>query len=155
MKGAERKNVKVIGHTDMDGRGDAICAIRRGDYLYVGHVFSRGISILDVSNPRRPRVAKWLPNPSPNTWNTNIGVSGDLLLAADERDLFTGNPLQWSAAGMAIYDISKPAEPRKIAYWKTSGQGVHRIWFVDGRMAHVPAHLEGYTGFIYTILDLA
>ena len=41
----------------------------------------------------------------------------------------------WTA-GMAVYDISKPAEPRQIGFMPVEGGGIHRIWYTGGRWAY-------------------
>ena len=41
---------------------------------------------------------------------------------------------------MAVYDVSRPEEPKKLAFFDTSGpysRGCHFVWFVDGRYAHL------------------
>ena len=58
-----------------------------------------------------------------------------------------------SAAGLAIYDVSKPAAPKLITKWMTAGKGVHRYDF-DGRYAYISPTVEGYIGNIAMILDL-
>ena len=38
-------------------------------------------------------------------------------------------------AGVEMFDISKPEEPRSIGFFDSSGphsRGVHQVWFVDG-----------------------
>ena len=48
------RNVRRIGHLDLPGGGQVVVD---GDYAYVGHMKPpHGTSILDVSDPARPRV---------------------------------------------------------------------------------------------------
>ena len=58
-------------------------------------------------------------------------------------------------AGMRVYDISTPAEPRQIGYLDIEGLGLHRIWYDGGRYAYASALLEGYTDHILLIIDMA
>src|SRR5207247_154325 len=79
---------------------------------------------------------------------------GDLMLTNRER-----NPYQIGApdsfrGGIGIYDVSRPAKPRLIANWETSGTGVHRFDF-DGRYAYISPTVKGYLCNIIMILDLA
>ena len=60
----------------------------------------------------------------------------------------------WSA-GMAVYDISKPAEPRQIGFMPVEGTGLHRIWYVGGRWAYASALLDGFTDYIMIMIDMA
>jgi len=58
-------------------------------------------------------------------------------------------------AGMRVYDISAPTEPRQIGYLEIEGLGLHRIWYDGGRYAYASALLEGYTDHILLIIDMS
>ena len=62
-------------------------------------------------------------------------------------------PPGWEG-GLGIYDVSDPAQPREITFWKCGGAGVHRFTF-DGRYAYISPEMDGYVGNIVMILDLA
>ena len=55
------------------------------------------------------------------------------------------------SAGMAVFEISKPAEPRQIGFMPVDGVGLHRIWYVGGRWAYASAMMEGFSDFLITI----
>ena len=105
----------------------------RNGYAYIGHVCSRGFSVVDVRDPTKPKTVNYVENP-PNTWSLHLQVHDDLLLLVHGRDMFAQPEMadernyykpkagrhdatkaptvrNWSA-GMAVYDISRPAEPR-------------------------------------------
>src|ERR1700730_6373700 len=75
--GWEASNMKPIGYSEMDGRGGAFkMAIRHiGDkwYLYTGHLWNRGWSIVDVTDPASPKYVKFVPWPQDNTWTIQMG----------------------------------------------------------------------------------
>ena len=56
---------------------------------------------------------------------------------------------------MAVYDISKPAEPRQIGFLPIDGGGIHRIWYVGGRWAYASALIEGFSDYIFITIDMA
>ena len=60
----------------------------------------------------------------------------------------------WSA-GLRIFDISTPAQPREISFLSLNGIGIHRIWYVGGRWAYVSALIDGFTDYIFLTIDLA
>jgi hypothetical protein len=60
----------------------------------------------------------------------------------------------WTA-GLAVYDISEGANPRRIGFMPVEGGGVHRIWYVGGRWAYVSALLDGFTDYIFMTVDMA
>ena len=59
----------------------------------------------------------------------------------------------WSA-GMAVFDISEPAEPRQIGFMPVEGTGLHRIWYVGGRW-YASAMMEGFSDYILVTIDMA
>ena len=84
---------------------------------------------------------------------------------ADERNYYKGKadfsaltkaPAQrdWSA-GMAVFDMSKPTEPRQIGFLPVSGRGLHRIWYVGGRWVYASALFDGFTDYILITIDMA
>jgi len=121
---------------------------------YIGHMRSPdGTSIVDVRDPRRPRVVATL-GMSPGTHSHKVRVHAGVMLVnhelnpADERAV----PPDF-APGFGVYDVSNPAGPHELARWETVGTGAHRFDF-DGRFAYLSATLEGFIGNIVLILDL-
>jgi hypothetical protein len=170
------RNMKLIGHSDQGGRPDGQQIMVHKGYAYIGHVCSRGFSIVDVRDPRNPNTVRYVPNP-PNTWSLHLQVHDDLLLLvhardmfampemADERNYYKGKAdfsslakppeeRDWSA-GMAVFDISNPTEPRQIGFLPVAGRGLHRIWYVGGRWAYASALFDGFTDYILIVIDMA
>jgi len=170
------RNMKLIGHSDQGGRPDGQQIMMHKGYAYIGHVCSRGFSIVDVRDPRNPNTVRYVPNP-PNTWSLHLQVHDDLLLLvhardmfampemADERNYYKGKAdfsslakppeeRDWSA-GMAVFDISNPTEPRQIGFLPVAGRGLHRIWYVGGRWAYASALFNGFTDYILIVIDMA
>lgn len=173
------RNMKLIGHSDQGGRGDGLQVMVHRGYAYVGHPWSGGYSIIDVRNPRNPGNTVFVPAPK-NTWHIHLQTHENLLLVIHARDLFAdaafsrdereyytksvgetagtaGGPSAdrpWSA-GLGIYDLSRPAEPRPVGFLPLEGVGVHRVWYTGGRWAYVSALLDGYTDYIFLVVDLA
>jgi hypothetical protein len=73
--------------------------------------------------------------------------------------MFSGSPFRDAqprrarnrSAGMAVFEISKPAEPRQIGFTPVDGVGLHRTWHVGGRWAYASAMMEGFSDFLITI----
>ncbi|MFM0738176.1 hypothetical protein PQQ51_13120 [Paraburkholderia xenovorans] len=171
--------MRLIGHTDQGGRSDGLQIMVHRGFAYVAHPWSGGFSIVDVRDPSRPAPAGFVAAP-PRTWTIHLQTHDNLLLVVHALDLFAdasfvderayysgsvgetlgtagqsgGSPRSWSA-GMAIYDLSKPAQPRQIGFFPVDGGGIHRIWYVGGRWAYVSALLDGFTDYILLIVDLA
>ena len=66
--GWQAANMKPIGYSGADGRGGSFkLAIRRvADrwYLYTGHEWHRGWTILDVTDAANPKFVKFVPGPT-------------------------------------------------------------------------------------------
>jgi hypothetical protein len=156
------RNMRIIGHSDQGGRPDGVQIMVHRGFAYVGHMFSKGWSIVDVRDAKNPRAVNYVPAP-PGTWNFHLQTHDDLLLVINAKDMFaaaefaderayyrgqlgevvgtaqgTAGARDWTA-GLSVYDISKPAEPRCIGFMPVAGGGIHRIWYVGGRWAYVSA----------------
>ena len=81
-------NMRLIGHTDQNGRGDGQQIMVQNGHAYIGHVCSRGFSVVDVRDPTRPKTVNYIENP-PNTWSLHLQVHDDLLLLVHGRDMFS------------------------------------------------------------------
>lgn len=173
------RNMRIIGHSDQGGRPDGVQIMVHRGYAYIGHMFSKGFSVVDVRDPKNPRAVSYLPAP-PNTWNIHLQVHDDLLLVINAKDMFAeaafaderayyrgqvGDVVGTSAAkdegerdwtaGLAVYDISRPETPKRVGFMPIAGGGVHRIWYTGGRWAYVSALLDGYTDYIFMTVDMA
>jgi hypothetical protein len=128
-------NMKLIGHSDIGGRGDGLQLMVHRGHAYVAHPWSQGFSIVDVRDPKRPGAVTYVPAPA-NTWNIHLQTHDDLLLVINALDLFADvetfsdektyytksvgetvagrkKSRSWTA-GMSVFDISTPDKPRKI-----------------------------------------
>ncbi len=173
IENAPRKNIDFVSYSDQGGRGDGVQIMVQNGHAYIGHMFSNGITVMDVSDPKNPRPVNFLPTP-PNTWSLHLQAHENLLLAINAVNIYSPNiridktdyysqsfadtfgqqDLQY-AAGLRIYDISQPAHPREISFMPVEGFGLHRIWYVGGRYAYASASLTGYTDHIFIVIDLA
>jgi hypothetical protein len=165
-------NVSILGFSDMGGRldGQQLQFQTVGDhhYLYVGHPWSGGISVLDVTSPRDPQVAAFIPTPNEHTWHIKIQVADNILMAACEVAFFKpGIDATQAWPGVRLFDVSDPTQPRVLSHWagsETKGYGVHRSWWNGGRYAYlsnmidapgVSYHWRQGRTRVMTIIDLS
>jgi hypothetical protein len=176
IKAAYARNMQILGHSDQGGgRADGVQIMVHNDHAYIGHIFSKGFSVVDVRDPRAPKPVNFIPAP-PNTWSLHLQNHEDLLLVVNAKDMFAQPELadeknyykgkadfqahaqpvarDWTA-GLVVYDISKPAEPRRIGFMPVEGGGLHRLWYVGGRWAYASALLDGFTDYILITIDMA
>lgn len=142
-------NTKLLSHLDCPGGGQVWV---EGTTLYIGHMRDpSGTTIVDVSDPRAPKVISRIDVP-PGWHSHKVRVSDGIMVVNHEKLGQQGDT--GFGGGLGIYDVSKPAEPRFISKWLTGGRGVHRYDF-DGRYAYISPTAEGYIGNFVMILDLA
>jgi hypothetical protein len=82
----EQRGLALVGHSDLDGRGDGMQIMRSGDVLYVGHMgdFGVGTSVVDIADPSRPTVVRQIPIPK-GTHSHKVQLADGLLLANHEQ----------------------------------------------------------------------
>lgn len=158
--GAYAHNVEAVGYSDLDHRPAFKMAIREVKgrwYLYTGHFWDRGWSIVDVTDPARPEVVKFVAYPGDNTWTLQMDLSGDTMITALEKPfvIFGGDPDAAFGEGVLIWDIADPVNPKQLGHFRTGGNGTHRNLYPGGRYMHLAAGMPGYRGNIYVIVDIS
>jgi hypothetical protein len=163
-RGAYARNVEVLGYCDLDERPGFKMSVREKNgrwYLYMGHFWESGWSVVDVTDPAAAKVLRFTPIPGPrgNTIGNQVTSHGDTMITAMEKVFPEGapgsDPTVPFSEGVLIWDISRPAHPVQLAHWKTGGTGTHRNLYAGGDYAHLSAAMPGFTGNIYVILDIS
>src|SRR5437870_6002530 len=86
-QGAFARNIELVAYSDLDGRpGFKLDIQRSGDrwYLYMGHLWDRGWTIVDVSDASAPHVARFIPGPT-NTWTIQMVIAERKMVTALEK----------------------------------------------------------------------
>jgi len=158
------ENMEVVGYTIMNGHpAFKITMTKAGDrsYFVVGHYNISGWSVVDVTNPADPKVAKFIPGPA-NTSTNQVDLADNILVAAlgrpTERLDVGMDPARPYEAGVVLIDMKDPLNPKELGRWHTDkpeGRGTHRNAYQGGRYVHLAADMKGYVGDIYVILDIS
>jgi hypothetical protein len=156
---SEGLNVEAVGYCDLDERPAFKMTIRESGgrwFLYTGHFWHSGWSVVDVTRPTKPEVVNFLPGP-PDTWTLQVDLAGDTMITALEKIFpnFGGRPDAPYDEGVLIWNLADPVKPRCQGQFKTRGTGTHRNGYQGGRYAHLAAGMAGYSGNIYVIVDLS
>ncbi len=119
------RKIRHLSYSDQGGRPDGVQVMLNRRHLYVGHMFSDGVTILDAADPRRLTPVGFF-TAGTNTRTHHLQVSGDLLLLANGANIvamqsydnmrgYFENALADSItnkkkfrSGLSIHDISKP-----------------------------------------------
>src|SRR5438093_10241350 len=125
------RRIRHVSYSDIGGRPDSVQIMVNRRHLYVGHMFSDGVTILDAADPRRLKPVGFF-TAGTNTRTHHLQVSGDLMLLANGANIvamqsydnmrgYFENVLADSItnkkkfrSGLSIHDISKPADMREI-----------------------------------------
>src|SRR5215471_5094019 len=80
------RNVRRLGHLDLAGAGQVAVS---GHYAYVGHLPNKdhlGTSIIDISQPRQPRVAATITLDDHASHSHKVRLAGDIMVVNHERN---------------------------------------------------------------------
>jgi hypothetical protein len=142
--------LRQVAWLDCPGGGQVVVD---GRVAYVAHMKApHGTTLVDVADPKAPRVLATVPVPS-GAHSHKVRAANGIMLVNREAQPAQDAPPGF-AGGLGIWDVSNAEKPREIALWRCGGAGVHRFTF-DGRYAYVSPELDGYVGNIVMILDLA
>ncbi len=79
-------NVTRLSHIELPGAGQVYVA---GKYAYVGHVTNKeglGTSILDISDPKHPKLLSQVPVGDPDSHSHKTRVIGDIMIVNSEQN---------------------------------------------------------------------
>lgn len=80
-------NVSRLSHLDLPGAGQVYV---EGKYAYIGHIPNKqqlGTSILDVSDPKNPKVVSQIVLEDPESHSHKARVVGDIMIVNSERNM--------------------------------------------------------------------
>src|SRR5438876_111225 len=134
-------NFKLIGHHLLDGfggmgEGMSIQIAPDGRrILWLAHESApKNFTAVDVSDPRKPKVVAQTDLPQSHMRSNSLETCGNIMAVAYQTQKKGLQP-----AGMELFDISVPENPRSISFFDCSGEtsrGVHQLWFCDGEYVH-------------------
>ncbi len=141
MQGALSKNMKLLSQDVLSGFGSVgegmsmQIAPDGRRILWIAHEGApKNFTGVDVSDPRKPKVVCQTDLPHSNMRSNSLETTGNLLAVAYQVWTPGDKP-----AGIELFDISVPENPRSIGFYDASGpysRGCHCLWFVDGEYIH-------------------
>src|SRR5436190_7285624 len=165
--------IRHVSYSDQGGRPDAVQVMVNRRHVYVGHMFNRGVTILDATDPRHLKpVNYWSLGEGDFTRTHQLQIANDTMLLANganivamqsydnQRGYFENNladsitSKKKFRSGLSIHDVAKPGEMREIAFLEMPGFGINRTHWTGGRYAYVSAHFDGFTDHILCVVDL-
>ncbi len=176
--GSERHNLRLVGSHPLDGRSSYQPLTRRNAvngrwYLYVGHhagearnsltgqMEDNGTSILDVTNPRRPRLVRHIPATdvagAPNQRQAQmVRVCNGIDLPEGDEDkvyMLRSN----GSVSHELWDVTNPAQATLIRTLVSGLQGTHKNeWNCESGLAYLVSGVEGWgTERMTQVFDLS
>ena len=142
VKPLEASNMRIVGHTDLNGKGNGGEGLALTEYaggrrvLFLAHESAPVcFSVVDVTDTAKPAVIAQVPTITSDIRCNSLGLSGTTLVVAHQTAKI-GMP----NGGIRIFDVADPANPKELAFFDTSGpqsRGVHFVGFVDGQYAYL------------------
>jgi hypothetical protein len=137
-------NFKLLGHHDLQGfggMGEGMSVQIAPDgrrIIWLAHESApKNFTGVDVSDPRNPKVIVQTDLPQGYMRSNSLETAGNIMAVAYQTQKVNQQP-----AGFELFDISKPENPKSIAFVDCSGpnsRGVHQLWFCDGEYVHMAA----------------
>jgi hypothetical protein len=147
---AEASNMTIIGHSNLNGAGKGGEGLALRQYpdgrrvLFLAHESApMCVSIIDVTKPEDPKVISQIPAPSTLLRCNSLGLSGTTMVVAHQSE-----KAGIKGVGMDVYDVADPGQPKRLAYFDTSGphsRGVHYLWFAEDRYAYLSTGSNDFT----------
>ncbi|MCS0504753.1 LVIVD repeat-containing protein [Ancylobacter mangrovi] len=151
-------NVRLVGHSPLNGWGDAFQIQVGKGICYVaasgvnGH---DGMTILDVSDPSKPRIVNQLVDSPAARTHKVLRITDDVLLTNSELRPNLRGQYPGVVGGLRIFDCSDPINPKFVRYIETGDLGVHRpIYDRRRNLLYSSAHKQGFDGKILLIHDM-
>jgi hypothetical protein len=148
------KNVALVGHLYIDGGGMVDV---RGTLAAVGHMGPPfATSLVDVTDPAKPRIIARI-KARPGTHSHKARICDNTLVINVERYGGGGD----GRAGLALYDIVNPLEPKEIAFYamgglSTGGTGAHRFQLdCPRKLVYVSGSADGFQGNFTIIIEIS
>jgi len=147
---AEAWNVRLVGHSDLQGR-ETLQVVCKGNYAYAGHQIDRGTgeylnpltgkvensgtTIVDVSDPAKPKIVSHIPGHK----GANCRAVQVVEKYFDGKDYLLRNHETKECKRFEVWDITDKADPKFVS--ATDGlRAIHKSWW-DAKTGY--AYLSG------------
>lgn len=164
--GAESRNMRLLGHSDLQGRSAfQVVIVQQGPrwIAYVGthgggavnpltgREEGNGTVVLDVTDPRHPRIVHHIPTASTVAREGGEGTGSQMVQVCAGKDLPRGDPAKFymtrTDGGRAheMWDVTVPERPVKIGDIVGNLHSTHRqAWECDSGIAYFNSGLPGW-----------
>ena len=170
----EKSNMELVGYNDLQARSAYQPIVQKqGErwIAYIGHHGGRvrnaltgvdednGTSIVDVTDPRQPRLLAHVPGEPGQAEAGGAQMvracSGDTLPHGDKSKTYLLRT--YGNAGHEVWDVTDPSKPALLATIVKGLKGTHKSWWeCDSGIAYLVSGLEGWrTRRMTQVFDLS
>ena len=158
---AEALNVRFIGHSDLQGR-EALQVVLKGNTAYVGHhrgeennpmtgrMEPNGTTMLDVSDPKKPKIIKHIPGHN-GAESRAVQVVEKYF---DGKDYLLRNQESSEFTGFEVWDITDRSNPKLISTIDKLHAAHKGWWDAKTGYAYLSGIRPGWRGQHLIIYDL-
>lgn len=166
----ERRDMELVGAHPLEGRGAYQPVIQRqGErwYAYIGHHGGRadnpltgvaepnGTSILDVTDPRAPRLVAHIPGePGGGAQMVRVCAGSELPKAGRGKFYLLRT---YGNSAHEVWDVAEPSRPRRVSVVASGLSGTHKNWWeCDSGIAYLVSGVPGWrTHRMTQVFDLS
>ena len=140
-RAASGQNVEAVGYSDLNGKPGFKMSIRKAGerwYLYIGMLWNEGWQIVDVTDPKDPKVVKEIEGPA-NTATDQMEIADGKMITALAKISpgWGGDPKKPFDEGVLIWDLKDPLNPREARPVQNQ-VARHPPQRLPGRQIHAP-----------------
>jgi hypothetical protein len=156
INGVEIKNMRLVGHTNLGGRGnggEGIGLQKTKDgrrIMYIAHeCYPVNFSVVDVTDPSKPNLLMQTELPHNEVRSNSLDLVGDILAVAYQ----TQKPGRKPARAMELFDVQSDQSSLHLVLrpLRSTLARAHYVGFMDGEYMHIgsgartsPAHLKDH-----------
>ena len=153
----ERRNVRLVAHSDLNGWGDAFQIQVGGGICYVaasgvnGH---DGMTILDVKDPSKPKIINQIVDTPAARTHKVLRINEEVLITNSELRPNLRAKYPDVIGGLRIFDNRDPFHPKFVNYVEVDGFGIHRpIYDRKRKLMYSSGFRDGFEGKILLVHD--
>jgi hypothetical protein len=154
----EAKGLRLVGHSDLNGWGDAFQIRVNKGICYVaasGINGNDGITVLDVKDPRKPKVLNQFRDTEAARTHKVLQITPDIMITNSERRPEMKGKYPEVKGGLRVLDTRDPVNPKFVRYAETDGIGIHRpIYDPRRKLMYSSGAKDNCTGRVLLIHDM-
>lgn len=171
-RAAEQKNIRLVGHSNLQNRSAYDVTVEQalnGRWLaYVGHhsgnefnpltgaTESNGVTILDVTDPKKPTILKHIPS-DPETDSRMVRVCDRTVTSVTKTYLLRDQNRPGNTnRSHEVWDVTDPGKPIRVGVAAANLRNTHKNWWdCASGIAYLVGARQGFNNNHLIVVDLS